>query len=350
MAVAINKKDFQRQPKKENKDLEKMKDNLARTRNSGRDLDSLFGIDFPDNIDYIVLEDLVAYSNIAAGHDRQPFLVRDDEEMAALIEDIKENGIFNPIIVNKIDDGKFMILSGHRRVHAARALGMRDVPCIVQEYDDVKAASVVVGSNLLNREKILPSERAAAYKLKMDVLRQQGRRTDLTSSQIETKLESTRTDEIIAQEEGVSRAQVQRYVRLNTLIPELLEKVDNDEIPVNAGVIISSLTETAQKRVLDVLAETGKTLTLDNSQKIKGLKNYTKQEIRDVLNPPKIKKEKAPKKVVEVKTDQKEEEKPEERIIPIPFSIIAERFSQDATDEEIIDRIVEALTLRWTKL
>lgn len=349
--MALNKEDFTKKLTK--KELEEQQNlnflNSMFTRKKGIEgdagFDALFGIEFRD-VKYLKIEDLVPYSNSEAGHDSQPFSVKDDDEMKALVEDIRENSIIYPLIINKKGD-KYMILSGHRRVHAAKILGLRDVPCIIKEYNDIQAANVVISSNLLVREKILPSERAMAYKLKIDVLKQQGKRSDLTFAQVEQKLEGHNSYEIVAAEEGVSRAQIQRYISLNLLIPELLEMIDTDRVAFNTGVNLSSIPHTAQKKVYEVIIETGKLVTLDMSSKIKELDDLSKPNIRDIINPKlnkkaKTEKEKnAPKEVIQ---SGKEKAK---RYITIPFEDIADKFSATATDEEIIARIIKALSIEW---
>ena len=353
----------EQQPKvtKQSKKDQEMEDLMMRGRRKQRDTNIVAALGLPianTSPVHVPLDKLIPYSNIEAGHDRQPFLVRDDDEMKALVEDVKENGIFAPLIVNK-KGSELMILSGHRRVYAAKIAGLTEVPCLIQEYDDIKAANVVIQSNLLNREKILPSERAAAYKLKMDVLKAQRQQNNEEGAQIEHPNKGVKSVEIVAQEEGVSRAQIQRYISLTSLIPELLAKVDTEEIPVNAGVNISSLTKTAQKRVYEVLTETRKPLTLNMSQKIKELKSPSKEEVRQIIAPQKPKKEKvveeslqeknkAVAEVPQIVTAPQQEARKGERIIPIPFSNLADKFPATATDDEIIKEILEALSLRWT--
>ena len=172
-----------------------------------------------------------------------PFKVLDDEAMMKTVESMARFGVLNPLIVRPRAEGGYEIISGHRRQHAARLAGMKTLPVIVRQLDDDQAILQMVESNL-QRETIRPSERAFAYKMKMEVLKHQGARTDLTLSQVGTKL---RSDEKVAQEAGESRNQVQRYIRLTHLIPELLELVDQKKISFNPAVELSYLTDAEQR-------------------------------------------------------------------------------------------------------
>ena len=183
--------------------------------------------------------------------DGHPFKVKDDEEMNTLIESIQTQGILSPLIVRPIENtDEYEVISGHRRLHAAVKAGITEVPALIYALDRDAAAIAVVDSNL-HREHILPSEKAFAYKLKMEALSHQGKRTDLTSSQVETKL---RTDEQLGMDTGESRATIQRYIRLTYLIPEFLEKMDNGEIALSVGVELSFLDEQNQREVLEQCA------------------------------------------------------------------------------------------------
>lgn len=167
--------------------------------------------------------------------------------MDALVESIRMNGILTPLIVRPLDNGEYEVISGHRRLYAAQKAGLETVPAIIMPMSRDEAAVAVVDSNL-HREHLLPSEKAFAYKLKMEALSHQGRRTDLTSSQSETKL---RTDELLGKDTGESRATIQRYIRLTYLIPEFLDKMDEGTIALSVGVELSFLCEEAQFGVLE---------------------------------------------------------------------------------------------------
>ena len=172
-----------------------------------------------------------------------PFGVRDDDEMAELVESISTFGVINPVIVRKGEGERYELISGHRRKYACAKLGIETLPVIVRDLSREEAIIFMVDSNL-HREHILPSERAKAYKMKMEALKCQGKRTDLTLSPLETKL---RSSEVIANQTGESRAQIDRYIRLNNLIPELLEDVDMGKIAFRPAVELSYLDEEEQK-------------------------------------------------------------------------------------------------------
>ena len=180
-----------------------------------------------------------------------PFKVKDDEEMNTLIESIQTQGILSPLIVRPIENtDEYEVVSGHRRLHAARKAGITEVPALIYALDRDTAAIAVVDSNL-HREHILPSEKAFAYRMKLEAMSRQGHRSDLTSDQVGRKLE---TAEIIAQQSDDSKSQVRRYIRLTYLIPEFLEKMDNNEIALSVGVELSFLDEQSQREVLEQCA------------------------------------------------------------------------------------------------
>lgn len=180
-----------------------------------------------------------------AGH---PFKVKDDDEMNTLIESIQTQGVLSPLIVRPIENtDEYEVVSGHRRLHAARKAGITEVPALIYALDRDAAAIAVVDSNL-HREHILPSEKAFAYKLKMEALSHQGKRTDLTSDQVGPKLTAA------AISETDSASQVKRYIRLTYLIPEFLEKMDKGEIALSVGVELSFLDESIQREVLEQCA------------------------------------------------------------------------------------------------
>ena len=172
-----------------------------------------------------------------------PFKILDDEDMHKLIESIKEYGVYTPLLARPLPDGNgYELISGHRRLAACESLGIEEIPVIVRSMSDDEAVIAMVDANL-QRESVLPSEKAFAYKMKLAAMKRQGKRNDLTSNQLGRKLE---TAEIIGQKTGDSKNQVRRYIRLTHLIPELLEKVDNGKIAFNPAVEISFLTEEEQ--------------------------------------------------------------------------------------------------------
>lgn len=177
-----------------------------------------------------------------------PYKVQDNEEMAALSESIRENGVLSPLIVRSVENSdEYEVISGHRRLYAARKAGLTEVPVLICTLDRDAAAIALVDSNL-HREHILPSEKAFAYKMKLDAMSRQGYRSDLTSDQVGRKLE---TAEIIAQQSDDSKSQVRRYIRLTYLIPELLDWMDEGKIALSVGVELSFLSDEAQYGVLE---------------------------------------------------------------------------------------------------
>ncbi|MBD9050040.1 ParB/RepB/Spo0J family partition protein [Ruminococcus sp.] len=177
-----------------------------------------------------------------------PFKVKDDDEMNTLIESIQTQGVLSPLIVRPIENtDEYEVISGHRRLHAAQKAGITEVPALIYALDRDAAAIAVVDSNL-HREHILPSEKAFAYRMKLEAMSRQGHRSDLTSDQLGRKLE---TAEIIAQQSDDSKSQVRRYIRLTYLIPGFLEKMDQGEIALSVGVELSFLDESSQREVLE---------------------------------------------------------------------------------------------------
>ena len=197
--------------------------------------------------------------------EEQPYKVLFDQSMEELIASIKENGILTPIIVRRINDEQFEIISGHRRVAAGRAAKIHKFPAQVVELNDDEAAILLVDSNL-QRENILPSEKAFAYKLKLDAMKRQGMRTDLTLSQDGTKL---RSDTQLAEQVGESRNQVQRYIRLTYLVDKLLEMVDNKKMPFTVGVELSYLGSKAQAYIAEILEYDEIMISVGQATKIK---------------------------------------------------------------------------------
>ena len=179
----------------------------------------------------------------------QPFKVKLDEDMDALVESIKQCGVLTPVIARPHKDGGYEILSGHRRVKACELAGITDIPVVVKNLDDDTATILLVDSNL-QREHILPSEKAFAYQMKLEAMKRQGARTDLTSSQFATKLEKGRSDVELGEQVGESKDQIRRYIRLTNLIDPRLNMVDNNQIAMNAAVEISYLGSKEQAAVM----------------------------------------------------------------------------------------------------
>ena len=216
-----------------------------------------------------------------------PFQVRDDEEMQQMVESLSEFGVLVPLIVRPDPYGGYEILSGHRRHRASELAEKETVPAIIRDLDDDAAIILMCDSNL-QRENILPSERAWAYKMKLDALKHQGKRNDLqqdsTSSQVGTKL---RADEQIAQQVGESRNQIQRYIRLTNLLPEVLDMVDSKQISFNPAVELSYLKPSEQKDFLEAMDATQAAPSLSQAQRMKKLSQEggcTLEAMCDIMN------------------------------------------------------------------
>ena len=195
-----------------------------------------------------------------------PFKVIDNEAMFDTAESIKQYGVLVPAIARPREDGGYELVSGHRRKRACELAGLETMPVIIRNLDDDAATIIMVDSNL-QRENILPSERAFAFKLKLEAIKRQGSRTDLTSSQVGTKL--NRADEIVAEQAGSSRNQVQRYIRLTELVPELLSMVDEKKIAFNPAVELSYLKSDEQLLLIDAMDTEQATPSLSQAQRLK---------------------------------------------------------------------------------
>ena len=199
-----------------------------------------------------------------------PFRVLDDEAMQRTVESISQFGVLAPAIARPRPEGGYEIIAGHRRLHASQLLGLETMPVLVRQMDDDTAIITMVDSNL-QRETMLPSERARAYKMKMDAMKRQGYHSDLTSGQLGRKLEGKEAREIIAEQTGESARQIQRYVNLTNLIPELMEMVDNKKIAFNPAVELSFLTAEEQTNLLDAMEYGQSTPSLSQAQRLKKL-------------------------------------------------------------------------------
>ena len=213
-----------------------------------------------DKAEYISVEKLHPFE----GH---PFKVQDDEEMQSLMWSIFTEGILTPLVVRPLENGEYEVISGHRRLYACKKAGIQKVPALIRDMDRDTAAIAVVDSNL-QREHILPSEKAFAYKMKMEAISRQGKRTDLTLLQNTTKLDSAAS---IGAAQGDSRDKVFRYIRLTKLIPEILQKVDEKRIALTPAVEISYLTEDEQRDLLETMESEDCTPSLSQAQSLKKL-------------------------------------------------------------------------------
>ena len=196
-----------------------------------------------------------------------PFKVLDDESMQRTVESVEQYGVLSPLIARPRPEGGYEIISGHRRQHAAQLAGLDTLPVIVRQMDDDAAVLLMVDSNL-QRENILPSERAFAYKMKLEALKNQGARSDLTSPQVAAKF---RSDDAVAKDQGISGDTVRRYIRLTNLVPELLDMVDEKKIAFNPAVELSYLDESQQWDFLEAMNDTQNAPSLSQAQRLKKL-------------------------------------------------------------------------------
>ena len=199
-----------------------------------------------------------------------PFKVLDDESMQRTVESVEQYGVLSPLIARPRPEGGYEIISGHRRQHAAQLAGLETLPVIVRNMDDDAAVLLMVDSNL-QRESILPSERAFAYKMKLEALKNQGARSDLTCGQFGHKLIGAKARDIVADESGDNARNVQRFIRLTSLIPELLDMVDEKKIAFNPAVELSYLDESQQRDFLEAMNDTQNAPSLSQAQRLKKL-------------------------------------------------------------------------------
>ena len=251
-----------------------------------------------------------------------PFQVRDDEDMERLIQSIENNGVLTPVILRKNGD-RYELIAGHRRKHACLRLGISGIPAIVRELSRDEAVVEMVDSNL-QREHILPSEKAFAYKMKMDAMKRKAGRPKENVSPLGTNL---RTDEIIAEEAGESRNQVQRYIRLTELIPELLTMVDEGKIAFRPAVELSYLTEDEQRDLLETIESEEATPSLAQAIRMKNLSKDGKLDMDTIFA---------------IMTEQKPNQKEK---IKIPMERLEQFFPRGMPQKQIEDTIVKALTL-----
>ena len=273
----------------------------------------------PEQIQQLTLTELHPFPN-------HPFKVLEDEAMQRTVESIAQYGVLAPLIVRPCPEGGYEILSGHRRQYAAKLAGLETLPVIVRNMDDNAAIVLMVDSNL-QREHILPSERAFAYKMKLEALKNQGARSDLTSGQLGPKL---RSDEQVALDAGESRKQVQRFIRLTHLIPELLELVDQKKISFNPAVELSYLTEPEQRDFLEAMQDTQNAPSLSQAQRIKKLSQESQcsyEAIFDIMG---------------------EEKKAEMDRVTLKNEVLRKYFPRSYTPKQMEDTILRLLE-QWQK-
>jgi len=249
-----------------------------------------------------------------------PFQIRDDEAMRDTAESIRQCGVLVPAIVRPCESGGYEIISGHRRKRACELAGLDSIPAIVRDMDRDAATIIMVDSNL-QRENILPSERAKAYKMKLEAIKRQGARRDLTSAQVEQKL----SVEKVAEESGESRAQVQRYIRLTELQPDLQKMVDDGKIGLTPAVELSFLKPAEQKMLLDTLSSEQAMPSLSQAQRMKRLSQEGKLTDDSML---------------QIMSEQK---KPEAWNISLPVSRISKYFPSTYTPQRMEETIIKLL-------
>lgn len=274
----------------------------------------------------ISIEDICDFPN-------HPFKIRMDEEMANLVESVKQYGVLSPVIVRPKEDGSYEMIAGHRRRYASELAEKTEIPCIVRNLSDEEATILMVDSNL-QREKILPSEKAFAYKMKLDAMKKQGQRTDLTSTPLGQKL-GKYSVEVLGEQVGESRSQIQRFIRLTNLIPELLELVDNSvlkekdklQIALRPAVELSYLSEEEQTDLYETI-ET-EDCTPSHAQAIKLRKLSEEGRLDENV-------------IFSILTEEKGNQKEQFRM---PRERIQKYFPPKATEKQIEDTIVKALEL-----
>ena len=259
--------------------------------------------------------------------ENHPYKVQDNEEMEALAESIKTHGIVSPVIVRPLENttDEYEIISGHRRVMASRKAGITEVPALIVSLDRDAAAIVLVDSNL-HREHILPSEKAFAYKMKLDAMKHQGWRSDLTSNQLGGKLE---TADLVGAETGDSKNQVRRYIRLTNLIPEILQYVDDGRISFTPAVELSYLNEQEQQDLLEQIEQSDCTPSLSQACRFKKIsqgEGLTPEVIADIME--------------EEKANQKER-------VKIPTEKLRKYFPKNYTVQQIEDEIIKLCEMNY---
>ena len=255
-----------------------------------------------------------------------PFKVRMDEKMLEMIESVREYGVLSPAVVRPKEDGTYEMIAGHRRKLASQMADRSDMPCIVRDLTDEEATIIMVDSNL-QREEILPSEKAFAYKMKLDAMKRQGQRTDLTSSPLATKLKGKRSDEILGEQVGESKDQIRRYIRLTELIKPILDMVDDKKIALRPAVELSYLSQDQQEMLLDTIQL--QDCTPSHAQAIKLRKFAEEGRLNEDV-------------ILSIMSEEKGNQKEQFRI---PRERINRYFSPGASAKQIEDTIIKALEL-----
>lgn len=286
-------------------------------------LDDLFGIPATPSSEAQIL--LIPLDQIDP-FPEHPFHVREDEAMAAMVESVQTVGIQTPLIVRPVEDGRYEIISGHRRKFAAALARLESLPCIVREMTRDEAIIAMVDANM-QREVILPSEKAFSYKMKLDAMKRQGKRTDLTSTQVARKLRGKESAEMVGEAAGDRKDTVRRYIRLIELLPELLQLVDSGRIKFSPAVYLSYLQEEEQAALLDAIQSEDATPSVAQALKMKQFSEesrLTPEVIQSIM--------------MEEKPNQKEQFK-------MPKERISKFFAPGTPAQKMEDTIVKALEL-----
>ena len=272
-----------------------------------------------EQVQQIPIDELHPFTN-------HPFKVLDDEAMTRTVESIAQYGVLAPLIARPRPEGGYEIISGHRRQYAAKLAGLETLPVIVRQMSDDAAVILMVDSNL-QREHIMPSERAFAYKMKLDALKNQGARSDLTSCQVGTKF---RADESLAEDSGESARNVQRFIRLTNLVPELLDMVDEKKIAFNPAVELSYLNESQQRDFLEAMDGTQNAPSVSQAQQLKKMAQcgeFTYEKAFDILG---------------------QEKKSEQDTVTIKNDILRKYFPRSYTPRQMEEKIIQLLDA-WQK-
>lgn len=263
-----------------------------------------------------------------------PFEVRDDEEMEKLVDSIQVHGVLVPAIARTRPDGSYELVAGHRRKRACELAGLQEMPVLVRDMDDDTATILMVDSNV-QREHVLPSEKAKAYKMKLDAIkRKSGRPSKENSGQVGPNLSGTRSNQIVAESSGESVKQVQRYIRLNNLIPELMELVDENKLKFNPAVEISYLTPDEQADFFQYIDGQACSPSLSQAQKLKAASRegtLTTDRLESIM------------------TSQPPSVKPREAQISISLDRVSKYFPKGFTSEQIVNQILRILEAQYRK-
>ena len=277
-----------------------------------------------EKVQVLPLEDLQPFPN-------HPFEVRDDEEMEKLVDSIRVHGVLVPAIAREKPDGSYELVAGHRRKRACELAGLQEMPVLVRDLDDDTATILMVDSNV-QREHVLPSEKAKAYKMKLEAIKRQGQRTDLTSCQVGTKLTPTRADAALAENTQESARTVQRSFRLNNLIPELMELVDDNKLKFNPAVEISYLSPEEQTAFYQYIDSQACSPSLSQAQKLKAASrdgSFTPDKLEKIM------------------TAQPPSVKPREAQISISLERVSKYFPKGFTSEQIVNQILRILESQY---